>query len=340
MDSLYPLRFEPIYKQYLWGGCRFQDLFHRDLPAEEIFSESWEVSDHGDDQSLVANGPLMGGSLGSLVARFGKELFGPGWEPEGEPSQFPLLVKFIDAAQNLSLQVHPDDAMGATLDPPDSGKTEAWIVLDAEPNSQIYAGLKSGVTRDDFLHALDAGTVADLLNTFHARPGDCILIPAGTVHAIGQGLLVAEVQQSSDTTFRLFDWNRLGTDGQPRLLHIEQGLQATKFGLQPPRAMRQRSIISEEPVESFDYYDVLPGRPVRLVECGKFVIDKLYVDDPAYLKSDGFRIVIVLEGEIRVEGDPSGEPLTKGQTILLPRGEHHIVPIKPSLLIDARLSNR
>ncbi|MGD9128539.1 MAG: class I mannose-6-phosphate isomerase [Planctomycetia bacterium] len=337
MNSLYPLRFDPIYKQYLWGGCRFQNLLHRDLPTDEIFSESWEISDHGDDQSVVTDGPLAGETLGALVARFGKELVGP---EHGPSDPFPLLVKFIDAAQNLSLQVHPDDAMGATLDPPDSGKTEAWVVLDAEPNSQIYAGLKAGVTRDDFQHALEAGTVVDLLCTFQVRPGDCILIPSGTVHAIGKGILVAEVQQSSDTTFRLFDWGRLGTDGKPRPLHIEQGLQAVKFGAEPSRVKRRRRVASEEPVEGYDYYDVLPSRPVRLAECDKFLIDILYVDDPSYLESDGFRIVVVLGGEIRVQDDPNEQSLSTGQTILLPPGKHHIVPIKPSLLIDAQLPSR
>ena len=337
LHSLYPLRFEPIYRKYLWGGTRFQSVLNRDLPPDEIFSESWELSDHGEDQSVVTSGPLSGETLGTLVNRYGEELFGV---KGGEFSQFPLLVKFIDAAKNLSLQVHPDDAMGATLDPPDSGKTEAWIVLDAEPGSKIYAGLQQGVTRDDLAQAIENGTAADLLCTFEARPGDCVFIPAGTVHAIGQGLLIAEVQQSSDTTFRLFDWNRVGPDGKPRPLHIEQGLKATKFGMDPPRVKRRSSVASKEEVnEQFEYYDLVPGRPACLVGCDKFVIDMFYVDDPSFLEASGFRILIVVEGAVRIEGDPSESPLIKGQSVLLPRGKHRIVPIEPTLLIDACLPN-
>lgn len=334
----------------LGGGYRFQGLLNRDLPPDEIFAESWELCDHGEDQSVVIDGPLAGESLGTLVARFHEELFGPVSEQNlkqnakqnlKQSAPFPLLVKFIDAAKNLSLQVHPDDAMGATLHPPDSGKTEAWIVLDAEPGSKIYAGLKPGVTHDNLAQAIENGTTADLLHTFEARPGDSLFIPAGTVHAIGQGLLIAEIQQSSDTTFRLFDWNRVGPDGKPRPLHIEQGLKATKFGVDPPRVKRRRSITSkEEETDPFDYYDLLPGRSVGLVDCDKFSIDIFYVDDPSYLEVVGFRILIVAGGAIRVEGDPSDRPVRVGQTILLPTGKHRIVPIEPSLLIDAQLPKR
>lgn len=335
--SLYPLRFKPIYRQYLWGGKRFRVLFDRDLPPKEIFAESWEVCDHGADQSIVTNGPLAGETLGNLVHRFGDELFPP---EEGVFTQFPLLVKFIDAAQNLSLQVHPDDAMAATLDPSDAGKTEAWIVVDAQPGSKIYAGLKPGVTRGDLAQAIQNGTAAEMLHTFQARPGDCVFIPAGTVHAIGQGLLIAEIQQSSDTTFRLFDWNRVEPDGRPRPLHIEQGLKATRFGVAPPRVKRRRSLVSEEEVDTFDYYDLLPSQSVRVVDCDKFVTEILYVDDPVYLYDTRFRILIVLEGTIRVEGDPSEKPVKKGSTILLPAGKHRVIPMEPSLLIDAQLPKR
>lgn len=331
--SLYPLRFEPIYRKYLWGGKRFRDLLNRDLPAEEIFAESWELCDHGDDQSVVTNGPLAGETLGALVARFGEGLLGPGNE---SVNHFPLLVKFIDAAQNLSLQVHPDDAMGAMLDPPDSGKTEAWIVLDAEPGSKIYAGLKPGVTYDDLANAIEDGVANEMLQTFEARPGDCVFIPAGTVHAIGRGLLIAEIQQSSDTTFRLFDWNRLGPNGKLRPLHIEQGLKAVHFGVEPTRVKRRRTV-SEEMNDSFDYYDVLSDRPVRLVECGKFCVNLLYVDDPFYLDAVGFHVLIVTEGSVRIEMDASEEVLVAGQTIFVPPGKYQIVPISPCLLIDAQL---
>ena len=251
-----PLILRPIYRRYLWGGRRFAAALGRDLPPGEDFAESWELVDRGADQSVVAYGPLAGTSLGDLVRTRGVELAGR----HADRVPFPLLFKFLDARHDLSVQVHPDDARAARLSPPDLGKTEAWYVVAADPDSRIYAGLAPGVDQPALAAALRAGRCETVLHAFTPRPGDCIFIPAGTVHAIGAGLLVAEIQQSSDVTYRLHDWNRLGPDGRPRPLHVEQGLEAvTRFGPVEPVATRA----GEES----------PWR--RLVTCERFLLDEI-----------------------------------------------------------------
>ncbi|MFM8890072.1 MAG: type I phosphomannose isomerase catalytic subunit, partial [Planctomycetia bacterium] len=213
---MHPLLLAPRYRRYLWGGRRFASVLGRPLPPGDDYAESWELVDHGDDQSVVAAGPLAGATLGDLVRTHGHELLGR----HAPLSRFPLLFKFLDACRDLSVQVHPDDARAARLSPPDLGKTEAWYVIDAAPGSRIYAGLRPGTDRDALAAALRAGRCEEVLHSFEPRAGDCVFIPAGTVHAIGAGLVVAEIQESSDVTYRLFDWNRTGPDGRPRPLHL------------------------------------------------------------------------------------------------------------------------
>jgi mannose-6-phosphate isomerase len=298
---LYPLRFHPLYKQYIWGGRKLETSLGKTLGPDGNYAESWEICDHSSDQSIVANGPLAGATLSELLARHGPELLGR-HHPQ---ARFPLLVKFLDARQTLSVQVHPNDAQAARLTPPDLGKTEAWVVLEAEPESLIYAGLKPGVGRRELEAAIHAGRLADCLHSFHPQPGDCVYIPAGTVHSLGAGLLVAEIQQSSDTTFRLFDWNRLGPDGKPRPLHVEQGLNAIDFRIGPINPRRPRAA---------DYANV-----DCLAACDKFVIDYLTFGGELEIGGDGrFHILVVLEGSVRLEGDPSSAPLTRGSTALIP----------------------
>ncbi len=244
-----PLVLSPVYRRYLWGGRGFATALGRSLPPGDDYAESWELVDRGTDQSVVAAGPLAGTTLGTLVRERGRDLLG-----RAAPlPAFPLLFKFLDARLDLSVQVHPDDARGARLVPPDRGKTEAWYVVAADPGARIWAGTTSGTDATAFAAALRGGRVAEVLHSFAPRAGDCIFIPAGTVHAIGGGLLVAEIQQSSDVTYRLHDWGRVGPDGAPRQLHVEAGLEAvTRFGpVGPVRAAAtpepgvRRLVISE-----------------------------------------------------------------------------------------------
>src|SRR5262249_30318215 len=192
-------------------------------------AESWEIVDHGADQSLVAEGEFAGQSLHQLVTSRGEEIFGRG----STRRQFPLLLKFLDCQKTLSVQVHPNDEQGAKLTPPDLGKTEAWVVLATEPGSKIYAGLKPDVDRRTLERELTRGNCEVCLHEFEPRAGDCVLIEAGTVHALGAGLLIAEIQQASDTTYRLFDWNRVDTNGKPRQLHIQEALDVTDYNRGP-----------------------------------------------------------------------------------------------------------
>src|SRR5262245_7164495 len=225
MPPLYPLTFHAVLKRYLWGGRRLGSVLGKPIGEGSDYAESWEIADHAQGQSIVAQGPLVGTTLHDLVASRRDELLGR----HAPQSRFPLLFKFLDCQRDLSVQVHPDDAAAARLDPPDLGKTEAWLILDAQPGSRVYAGLKAGVDRADLEREVKRGQVVPCLSRFEPQGGDCIFIPAGTVHALGAGLLVAEIQQASDTTYRLFDWNRVGPDGRPRPLHVEQALGAMDF---------------------------------------------------------------------------------------------------------------
>jgi mannose-6-phosphate isomerase len=330
--KLYPLRFCPILRPYPWGGRRLETSLGKPLPPGDHWAESWEVADHGPDQSIVEFGPLAGTTLGRLVQEHGRELLGranipvrPG--PTGMSAlrpRFPLLLKFLDAAETLSVQVHPDDARAARLDPPDAGKTEAWVVVETSPGSTIYAGLKPGVDRAELATAIRQGRCPDCLHTFQPSPGDCVFVPAGTVHALGAGLLVAEIQQSSDVTFRLFDWNRVGPDGRPRPLHVEQGLETVDFHRGPLHPQRPQP--TDRP------------QVKRLVECEKFVLDRWGFESPLSAGGDDrCHIIAVLEGAVRIEGDPADSLLPRGGTALLPAalGRVQLSPQGRTVLLDA-----
>src|SRR4051794_25278226 len=252
MHTLPLLRFNSILREYLWGGRRLGTELGKPIGDGQHYAESWEVVDHGADQSRVADGPLVGKTLHELVTQEGPAVFGRHYPRD----QFPLLLKFLDCNQTLSVQVHPNDEQAANLTPPDLGKTEAWVVLAAEPGSKIYAGLKPNVDRQTLEHELTRGNCQVCLHEFEPRVGDCVLIEAGTVHALGAGLLIAEIQQASDTTYRLFDWNRVDRDGKPRQLHIEQALDVTDFTRGPVNAIAPRST-DDHQIE-------------HLVQCDKF----------------------------------------------------------------------
>jgi mannose-6-phosphate isomerase len=306
-EPLQPLRLEPILKELIWGGRRLGTLLGKPIGPGVCYAESWEVADHRDDVSLVAEGPLKGTTLRRLVQHHGSELLGPGLGPR---DQFPLLVKFLDAHQVLSVQVHPDDERGWRL-AGDNGKTEAWVVVHAEPGSLIYAGLHPGVTRADFAVALETGAVEPLLHRFEPRPGDCILIPAGTVHAIGAGVVLAEIQQMSDATFRVHDWGRLGGNGKPRELHLAKALESTDFAAGPVDPL----VSQPEPC--------LGGTRERLVRCPYFALERLRLDGSAEVSvgspdRERFTIVIGLAGRTLVRHGRDAVPLAFGQTLLLP----------------------
>lgn len=321
--TLYPLRFESLLRRYIWGGRRFATTLQKPLPPGEDYAESWELVDRRDVQSTVRFGPLQGMTLHQLGVRYGQELLGT----EDTAAGFPLLFKFIDAQHDLSVQVHPDDELAAAFDPPDRGKTEAWVVLHAEPGSILYAGLNPEVDRQRLEKEIRRGNVEACLHRFSPRVGDCFLIPAGVVHAIGAGLLIAEIQQASDTTFRLYDWNRLDAAGQSRPLHVEQAFEAIDFEAAPVVREDSTTCPSVDGIES-------------LIRCEKFVLDRWHFEGSRDLGGDGrFHIVTVLGGQLMVSNDPAKQPLQIGQTCLIPAASApvQLIATEPVTLLNMYL---
>lgn len=228
--ALYPLAFEPVLKDYIWGGRKLETLFGRALPPGVGIAESWEISAHPHGDVTVANGPLRGRSLAGLTAEYGAALVGS----FARPGRFPLLVKLLDAHQKLSVQVHPDDAYARTHENGELGKSEMWVVLHAEPEAALILGLQPGATRESFRAALEAGDLEQWLHTLPVQAGDVICVPAGTLHAILGGSVIAEIQQNSDATYRVYDWNRTGSDGKPRPLHVDKALDVIDFSRVQP----------------------------------------------------------------------------------------------------------
>jgi mannose-6-phosphate isomerase len=218
--SLYPLRFEPIYQFRLWGGRHLADLLTAPLPGDGPIGEAWMLSDRDDHPSCVADGSLQGQTIGQVLEQFPEQVMGTF---AGRFRRFPLLLKFLDVREMLSVQVHPTD--------PATAKTEAWVVLEAGIKCRIYAGLKPRTTKGVLRQALRDGTVADDIACFHPKLGDAVFLPARTIHSLGGGVMVFEVQQNSDTTFRLFDWNHVDPKtGQLRALQVDQALACINFG--------------------------------------------------------------------------------------------------------------
>ncbi|MEI7850481.1 MAG: type I phosphomannose isomerase catalytic subunit [Kiritimatiellales bacterium] len=217
MEKLYPLRFRPVYKDYIWGGNRIPKLYKRNEP-DGIYAESWEISTHPDGTTAIANGPLAGKTLCDLLPEHKTALLGT----NVKGSDFPLLIKLIDARDTLSVQVHPNDANAAAVhgDP----KTEMWYFLEGDGSAKIYCGLKPGIGKAEFLKAMENKTVADILQSIPAKKGEVVFVPGGRVHSIGAGCLILEIQQNSNTTHRLYDWDRVDASGKGRELHIDKAL--------------------------------------------------------------------------------------------------------------------
>jgi mannose-6-phosphate isomerase len=221
---LYPLTFEPRLKERLWGGHALADLYGKPLPPGVPVGESWELSDRPGDASVIANGPFAGRDVRWLMEHHGAGVLGTASAPGG---RFPLLVKILDAREILSVQVHPPAALAGRLG--GEPKTEMWYVTHAVPGATLSAGLKAGVTREEFQRRLGDGTVADCVHQGPVQPGDTMFLPSGRIHALGAGMVIFEIQQNSDTTYRVFDWNRVGPDGRPRELHVEPALASIDF---------------------------------------------------------------------------------------------------------------
>jgi mannose-6-phosphate isomerase len=302
---LYPLRFEPIYEYRLWGGRRLGDLLSAPLPGAGPIGEAWLLSDRDDHPSRVADGPLQGWTLRQLFEQSPEQLLG---KLAGRFQRFPLLLKFLDAREMLSVQVHPSDRQTDYLPVGEHGKTEAWVVLEAGPASRIYAGLNPGVTQDDLRLALANRTVADHLASFEPRPGDGVFLQAGTVHSLGGGLVVFEVQENSDVTFRLYDWDRLDAEtGLPRDLQVEQAIACIDFA--------QTGVGPVAPVVEA----ATPALRERLFTCEHFELWRLRGELPFVVGAAGRpRLLVCIDGEGRLEHDGETYVVRKGDVLLLP----------------------
>jgi mannose-6-phosphate isomerase len=304
-DRVYPLRFEPIYQYRLWGGRRLAGLLTAPLPGDGPIGEAWVLSDRDDYPSRVADGPLKGRTISQLLAQFPEQVMG---KLARRFRRFPLLLKFLDAREMLSVQVHPGDAHPDLLPAGETGKTEAWVVLEAGPESRIYAGLKPGTTAEDLRRALANGTVADHLACFTPKPGDGVFMPAGTVHALGGGVVVFEVQQNSDVTFRLFDWNRVdaGT-GKPRALQVDRALACIDFG-EGAGGLVAPVVEATEPVER-----------ERLFHCDHFQLSRLRGESPFTVGAEGVpRVLVSIEGAGQLDHGGAAYAIGKGDVYLLP----------------------
>ena len=299
MSVLYPLRLEPIFKSMLWGGARLPGFVRYPASTTDAIGEAWMLSDVDDSVSIIANGTLTGQSLRELIERHPAELFGANIPADG---RFPLLFKFLDASKELSVQVHPNDAQALKLKGAGyRGKTEAWVILDADPQtSQLYAGFKTGTTAASFRAAMATNSIPETLHAFTPQPGDCVFLEAGTVHAIGADILLFEVQQTSDITYRLYDWDRVDAKtGQPRPLHIDDGLACSNFDAGPCHPVQPNAV--------GDCHDV--------VSCPYFTIQHWHGDSPVSVGVVGAcRVVVAIQGR----GTLAGEPFQIGDVVLLP----------------------
>jgi mannose-6-phosphate isomerase len=319
---LYPFIFKPIFKERVWGGRKLEELYQKPLPPGIPIGESWEVSDRPGDNSVIANGPLAGHDLHWLMQNHGRELLG---EAKPQTGRFPLLVKLLDAREKLSLQVHPPAQKAAQLG--GEPKTEMWYVADAAPKAELFVGLKRGVTRQEFEQKVTTGTVAECFHRASVRGGDAMFLPSGRVHAIGAGLVIFEIQQNSDTTYRVFDWNRVGLDGKARDLHLTESFASIDFSdFEPPllsRACRRENNLEIRPLVNDPLFSV---EAVTTKTHGSMRL-------PAKLG-----IIGVVEGSATVSGGKQTVRLAKGQFCLAPASvvaELNLEPATTLLLAQA-----
>ncbi len=306
------LQFEPIYQERVWGGRALTNAFARTLPAGKMIGESWEIVDRPEAQSTVRGGRHAGRTLRSLIETHGPELMGPQWDPS---RRFPILVKWLDCRERLSLQVHPpaEKAVALRGEP----KTENWFIAEVNPGAALIVGLRQGVDRSRFEQAVAEGTVEACVNRFAVAAGDSILVRSGTVHAIDAGNLILEIQQNSDTTYRVYDWGRMGLDGKPRQLHLAEALESIRWGQPEPKPMRSA-----------------PTGAV-LADCAEFLIRRVPLARGERLVFEAGqqpRLLHIAQG--RVRENSASKSASRGDNLLLSfSGQFTFVAAEESLLL-------
>lgn len=307
---MYPLKLTPTIKDYIWGGTRLRDQFGLQSNLDRL-AEAWVLSCHKDGASTVQNGSLAGKTLAEAIAEWGPDCLGT----KGKAfAFFPMLIKLIDAKSNLSIQVHPSDDYALEVEK-EFGKTEMWYVVDADEGAYLYYGFKEAVSQEEFARRIADDTITQVLNKVEVKKGDCFFIEAGTIHAIGAGLLIAEIQQNSNTTYRVYDYGRVGADGKPRELHVEKAKAVTE--LCPPK------------------YPVQNLQAGRLAECPYFTVDKHDLQGELTLQvgSDSFSSLLCVSGAAEV----NGVALQAGECVFLPAGLGEVKVSGKAELIESRV---
>jgi mannose-6-phosphate isomerase len=304
------LRFQPLYQERVWGGHAFAETFDRELPSERPIGESWEIVDRPEAQSVVKGGPHNGASLRELLQKHAADIMGPEWPAE---KPFPILVKWLDCRERLSLQVHPPAAVAAALQ--GEPKTENWYIADTAPGAQLIVGLKKGVTRASFEKAIIEQSVESCVHKFRVAEGDSILVQSGQVHAIDAGNLILEIQQNSDTTYRVYDWGRAGLDGKPRTLHVSEALKCIQwddFEPAPVRAAPTAAVIAD---------------------CDEFLIRRVVLGPKEKINFEARqqpRLLSVVSGSLHIGGCTLG----RGDNALLPyAAEFKAVADEPGIML-------
>lgn len=326
MNELYPLKFKAVLKDRIWGGNKLKTLFGKEGKCTHC-GESWELSAVQGDISVVSNGFLKGNNLEEIIEIYMGDIVGEAvYERFG--IEFPLLIKFIDAADDLSIQVHPDDELAMKRH--DSyGKTEMWVVMQAEKGAKLISGFSKKITKEEYLKNLEEKTLKNILNSEEVKSGDVFFIPAGRVHAIGSGILLAEIQQTSDVTYRIYDWDRTDASGKSRELHTELAIDAIDYNHYP-----QYKTVYEEKL----------NQTVNVADCPYFTTNIIKLDSPVikdYNFIDSFVIYICTKGKIEVQSENSNEIVKAGETILIPAvlKEMKIIPLEESEILEVYIKS-
>ncbi len=326
MSKLYPLKFETIYKDKVWGGNRIKTLLGKDYSPKPNCGETWELSGLPGNISIVNNGYLAGNNIAELAEIYMDDLLGESiFENNG--TEIPLLFKYVDTNDYLSIQVHPDDKIAAKRHN-SSGKTEMWYVVHAEPNAEIIVGFKKDVTKNEYIHHLENKTLKEILNIEKAQKGDVFFIPAGRIHAIGAGITLAEIQQSSDITYRIYDWDRPDKDGNMRELHTKLAVDVIDF-----KALSQYKTKYKESINKSN----------KLIECSYFTTNLISFDKKImcnYESIDSFIVIMCIEGSYHIEWQGGKDIVKCGETMMIPANMKNFIltPVKPSKVLETYIN--
>lgn len=306
---MYPIKLKPAFKDYLWGGTRLRDDFGKDCDFDKI-AESWELSCHKDGNSVVADGEFAGLTLAQYIEKEGKSVLGTNCE---KFENFPILIKLIDAKDNLSVQVHPNNEYAQRVEG-EYGKTEMWYVVDCEPGASLYFGVNRALTKEEFKKRIEDSTLTDVLYKADVKKGDVFFIQSGTIHAIGAGILICEIQQNSNTTYRVYDYGRRGADGKLRELHIDKAIDVSKL---TPSDTSDKQGKPEE---------ISGGTKCALASCPYFTTEKYVVDGEVEIDvtGDSFASLVVTEGSGKVAGSENEVEFKSADSLFVPAGSGKI----------------